>query len=184
MLPHVPCAGDSPGCPQPWVRSRAASLSATTCPQSLLKFTSNAPLLLPGGQCWGWKAQVRAQPFPRHHKVLTNRGSCFRPPGKSAWFDTDTSCPCPPQLLAAPKHGWASLHPHPAALQGPEQPGRAALVGVSAPGSPGRGRRGLQKGRDGGAGLVTPLAVAAGSATGDSGWPRNQRPVCQLAPCP
>lgn len=84
--------------------------------------TSTAPLLLPGGQCWGWKAQVCDQPFPRLHKVLTNRGSCFRPPGKSAWFDTDSRFPCPPQTPAAPKHAWLSLQPHPAALQGPEQP--------------------------------------------------------------
>lgn len=126
----------------------------------------------PGDNAGAGRRRSGDQPFPRHHKVLTNRGSSFRPPGQSARFDTDAPFPCPPQPPAAPKHGWVSLHPHPAALQGPEQPGRAARVGALHQDP----QEGAAEGRDGGAGLVTPLAGAAGSATGDSRWPVSNAP--------
>lgn len=64
----------------------------------------------------------------------------------------------------------------PRTQQGPEQPGRAATVRVLHQ-DPQEGAGGAAEGRDGGAGLVALLAVAAGSATGDSGWPVTNAPL-------
>lgn len=82
------------------------------------------------------------QPFPRHHEALTNRGSCSRPPGHSAWFDTHAPFPCPPQPLAAPKHGWVSLPPHPAGTR----TARPSCHGGFCTGTPRKGPEGPQRG--------------------------------------
>lgn len=177
MLPHIPCAGDSSGCPWPWLCFRSASPSALSPAVTHLLLLCCCPVDSAGAG--------------RHRSVISlshgstkcsqTEGAVSDRLGKALGLTQIPGFRVRPNSRG-PETRVAFTAAAPGSFAG-TRTARAARVRVLHQ-DPQEGAGGAAEGRDGGAGLVTLLAVAAGSATGDSGWPTQPTPVRHLAPCP